>query len=385
MESDLGTITKNQHYVPQLLLRNFSTPKGEKLQVFDSTRSKLRATTVGEVLSQNYFYDRDNMIESFLSDRIEGPASAPIKAILADPTRPIEPGNPALLFFIGVQMARTPGAQRELLDFVNAFGRELVEQYAELNGLPLDSLEGVRLRPSDPQAMGRELLLRSTLSRWLLEDLSWHVLINGTDLPFVIADHPVAQYNWYLRDSNDPGYTGITKRGVQIFLPLSPTVTLALVDPSVYKIGEKGSHCTVLKDRQDVELLNSLQFRSRQDFIVFPLSMDASYVQRRCAELPADSLTQVHGGRTDPVPISGDRLSSYVVQWRTQARYERWLTVSKIKRRMAKREIECVDRKPETVIAHRAATRDLFGSLRQEPLTGDAEDLVARSEIATGP
>lgn len=380
----MGTITKNQHYVPQLLLRNFSTPKGEKLQVFDASRSKLRVTTVREVLSQNYFYDRDNTIESFLSEKIEGPAGAPIKGILANPARPVEPGNPALLFFISVQMARTPGAQRELMDFVDAFGRELIAQYAELNGLPLDLLKGVQLRSADPQSMGRELLLRSTLTRWLLEDLSWHVLINGTDLPFVIADHPVAQYNWYLRNVNDSGYTGVTKRGVQIFLPLSPAITLVLMDSSIYKIGEKGSHCTVLKDRQDVELLNSLQFRSRQDFIVFPLGMDASYVQRRCTELPADSLTQVHGGRGDPVAIAGNQLSSYIVQWRTQARYERWLTVSKIKRRVAKRAVESIDREPETVVAHRAAMRDLFGSPRQNPITGDAEDPGTRNSPVAG-
>ncbi|WP_371130321.1 DUF4238 domain-containing protein [Hydrogenophaga sp.] len=174
------------------------------------------------------------------------------------------------------------------------------------------------------------------------------------------SDHPVVHYNWYLKDSNDPGYTGITKRGVQIFLPLSPSVTLALIDKSVYKFGEKGSRCTELHDKRDVELLNSLQFRSRQDFIVFPLGMDAGYVQRCCTDLPADSLGSVHASRTDPVPISDNKLSSYVIQWRRQVSYANWLTVCRIKRRVSKRVVECFDRSPENVAAYQTAVRELF-------------------------
>lgn len=356
----MSELTKNQHFVPRLLLRHFTTGSDEDVQIFDSTRDKIRSSSIRRVLSRNNFYDNDNAVEKFLAENVEGPAAAAVNSIVAAPNRAIEPGHPALLTFVAVQMARTPGTQSQALDFVDGFSSVVFEQFAALKGHPIESVSNLKWRPTDERVMRNRLLLRSVLHRWLLEDLSWHVLSNGTNLPFVISDHPAVLYNWYLRDSADPSYTGMTKTGVQIFLPLSPSVTLALIDKSVYKFGEKGSSHTVLHDKRDVELLNNLQFRSRQDFIVFSLAMDVGYVKRRCAEIPASSLVRARAGSTDPVSTSDDNLSSYVYVWRTQARYEQWLSVCKIKRRVSKRAVECHDRRPETVAAQMAAARDLF-------------------------
>ncbi|WP_431819488.1 DUF4238 domain-containing protein [Burkholderia sp. F1] len=357
----MAELTKNQHFVPRLLLRHFTTSSDEDVQIFDSTRNKVRSSSIRRVLARNNFYDDDNAVEKFLAEKVEGPAAAAVDSIVADPNRVIEPGLPALLTFIAVQMARTPGTQSQALDFIDGFSSKVFEQFAELNGHPVESVQNLKWRPTDERAMRNRLLLRSVLNRWLLEDLSWHVLSNGTNLPFVISDHPAVLYNWYLRNSDDPGYTGMTKNGVQIFLPLSPSVTLALIDKSVYKFGEKGSSHTLLSDRRDVELLNSLQFRSRQDFIVFPRAMDVGYVERSCARIPANSLVWARADRTDPVPTSDGKLSTHVYVWRTQVRYEQWLSVCKIKRRISKRPPDCRDRRPETMAAQMAAARDLFG------------------------
>jgi hypothetical protein len=357
----LGELTKNQHFVPRLLLRHFATGQDEDVQIFDSTRNKIRFSSIRRVLSRNNFYDDDNAMEKFLAEKVEGPAAATINSIVADPNRAIEPGLPALLTLIAVQMARTPGTETQALGFVDGFSSMMLEQLAELNGHSIESVSKLKWRPTDERALRNRLLLRSVLNRWLLEDLSWHVLSNGTDLPFIISDHPAVQYNWYLRNSDDPSYTGMTKCGVQIFLPLSPSVTLALIDKSVYKFGAKGSGHSVLNDQSDIELLNSLQFRSRKDFIVCPPTMDVGYVTRSCAEIPASSLVCPHAGRTEAVNVSGDKLSSTVYVWRTQARYEHWLSVCKIKRRVSRSVVECRDRRPETMAAQMAAARDLFG------------------------
>ncbi|MBB4223954.1 DUF4238 domain-containing protein [Variovorax guangxiensis] len=358
----MDELTKNQHFVPRLLLRHFTTGGAEEVQIFDSTRNRVRSSSIRRVLSRNYFYDDDNTVEDFLAEKIESPAATAINAIVADPSRAIEPGLPALLTFVAVQMARTPGTQSQALGLIDGFSSVFFEQLAELNGHPTEWMRNLKWRPTDERAMRNQLLMRSTLNRWLLEDLSWHVLSNGTELPFVISDHPAVHYNWYLRDCDDLSYTGITKRGVQIFLPLSPSITLALIDKSVYKFGEKGSSHTVLSDKRDIELLNSLQFRSRQDFVVFPSAMDVGYVQRSCAEIPASSLMIARAGKTDPVSIGGGKLSSSVYVWRTQARYEQWLSMCKIKRQVSKRSVECRDRRPETVVAQMAAARNLFGA-----------------------
>lgn len=75
----MSKITKNQHFVPQFLLKNF-TSQSEVVNIYDSVRNILRPpTSVNRVLAENYFYDKDNSVENFLADKIEGPASLVLK------------------------------------------------------------------------------------------------------------------------------------------------------------------------------------------------------------------------------------------------------------------------------------------------------------------
>jgi len=63
----MSQITKNQHFVPQSLIKHFSEGD-EVVYVYDSKRNILRPpTSVARVLSENYFYDRDNLVENFLA------------------------------------------------------------------------------------------------------------------------------------------------------------------------------------------------------------------------------------------------------------------------------------------------------------------------------
>lgn len=348
-------LTKNQHFVPRLLLRNFAGDEDGVVQVYDSKRDILRPpTSVRRVLSQNYFYDDDNVVERFLAEHVEGPAAPIIESITKNPDAPIQDGLIELLRFICVQMNRTPGALDASLDVIDKFTATVIQRLGELNGFPAEDMAGIKLRLQDERVLLGSQTIEGALNYPLVRDLSWHVLSNGTSLPFVISDNPVVRYNWYLRDSRDPSYTSLTKFGIQIFIPLSPTITLALVDKSIYKFGKKDSHHTVLLNTQDVEILNTLQFRSRQSFIVFPENSNANYVKERCQKIPASSIFESHAWSSEPVGLGDENLKSTHAVWRSQARFSHWLSVSKIKRRVVKVELMCRDREPETVEAQKA-------------------------------
>src|SRR6266542_326641 len=47
---------KNQHYVPQFLLRNFTNPKGQ-LSVFDKAKEKSFSTSPRGIAAEAWFYD----------------------------------------------------------------------------------------------------------------------------------------------------------------------------------------------------------------------------------------------------------------------------------------------------------------------------------------
>lgn len=62
-----------------------------------------------------------------------------------------------------------------------------------------------------------------------------------------------------LRNSSELLANGITVRGVPFFMPLSPSITLCMYDPSVYVYRGNTGKSPICICRKDVEILNSFQ------------------------------------------------------------------------------------------------------------------------------
>jgi hypothetical protein len=78
---------------------------------------------------------------------------------------------------------------------------------------------------------------------------------------FVIGDHPVVAYNQFVEHhpllQRWPTSTGLATKGLQLFMPLSPSVTLAVYDPSTYEYGGRSLVCRA--GPRDVAFLNQMQ------------------------------------------------------------------------------------------------------------------------------
>jgi hypothetical protein len=346
-------ITKNQHFVPQCLLKYFATGPDSLVNIYDSKRDILRPpTTVNRVLSENYFYDRDNVVENFLAKHVEGTASRIIEGIATNPIGKLNYNRIDLLRFIAVQLNRTPSALATVMEFIDKFTGTMFQRLGELNGFDEDEMKSVKLVFNDPKALLARQTIEGTLNWPLLEDLKWHVLINETNEPFVISDHPVAHYNWHLRNSNELAYTSLTSCGLQVFLPISRSITLCLYDGDIYKMGCKRHHYSSIQNESDVHILNELQIRSRGSYIVFPSASQSASIRMRCNKYPESSLHQNHAWSSEPVASGSDQMKSTHAVWRTQAKIQTWLSVVNIKRRIKKLPIECYDRRPDVVKAH---------------------------------
>jgi hypothetical protein len=347
-------ITKNQHFVPQSLIKHFSSDNSGVIHIYDSMRDILRPpTTVNRALSENFFYDKDNSIENFLAKNVEAPAAVIFEKIICDPKKYTTCNRIDLLRFITVQLNRTPRALFASLENIENFTDSLIQQLGELNGFDPEVTKNIKIIPNDPKSILGMQTVEGALNWPLIDDLGWHLLINKTKIDYVISDHPVAHYNWYLRDSENPKYTSLTSCGLQIFLPISHSITFCLYDKKIYKIGEKNDIFTHIHNESDVLLLNELQFRSRESFIVFSTENQSDYVKSWCKKIPANSMHQNNSWTSPPIPSENDELKSTHVTWRTQANFTNWLSCSKIKRRVTKREVECHDRNPDIVMAHR--------------------------------
>ncbi|MBD2151487.1 DUF4238 domain-containing protein [Pseudanabaena sp. FACHB-1277] len=265
-------MTRNQHYVPQCLLKHFGWKANKgiwKINVFDVARSKVRYNqAVKEVFSQNYFYDKDNSIENFIDTKIEFPASIIIDKIVSGNFEMVNEDPLTLLRFISSLLSRTVEAREELLSFFNSHIESIVRQLLGLNGFDPEEASNGRFEIYDLSQVASFSTIQGSVNAIIFRDLDFHFVVNETELEFYISDHSVFTYNWLYRNLEHPAITSIAARGFQAFLPLSPTLTLCLYDPKVYKYGQKNL-VTYISNVIDINILNSFQMMNVNSIIGF--------------------------------------------------------------------------------------------------------------------
>lgn len=268
--------TRNQHYVPQFLLGGFDEVGAEKpkVHIFDVERDIVRQNqAVKEVFSQNYFYDKNNEVENFLSSNIEGPASEIINRIRGNDFSILSNRGTELIKFLCCQNARTVEGREDALNFINAHFINIFSDLNKLNDLGITDIDNcIKVRPSDKDSMrcfNAIQALNGIVDSKGMEDLKFHILINKTNKEFVLSDHAITRYNWFYRGLNDPRIGSMLAKGVQLFLPLSDKIYLCAYDAKVYKYGQRYSNVSELRHESDVYWLNQLQMRNARSFIAF--------------------------------------------------------------------------------------------------------------------
>ncbi len=140
-------------------------------------------------------------------------------------------------------ISRTRGAAEALSNFASAFLKSAMRGTARLNladSKTAELTEATRVYLDNAQ---HESIWRAAKLTPLVKDLSVKFLLASQGASFVIGDHPAVRYNQFVEHHpylrNFPSSTGLAAKGLQMFMPLSPTVTLALYDASTYAYGGK--------------------------------------------------------------------------------------------------------------------------------------------------
>ncbi|WP_417212825.1 DUF4238 domain-containing protein [Acinetobacter venetianus] len=283
----MSQITKKQHYVPQFLLRGFdATQNGtDKINIYDIYRNSARGLqSINAAFMQNYFYDKDNDVENFLSSKIEAPASVIINEIRSGQVTKIQDKDNSLIKFLACQHSRTVEAREDALAFINAHFSEIVSDLNRLNNLGIKDPTKIKISPKNKDAMRNfisERAYRGVLMSKGLEDLNFHLLVNKTNSEFVISDHPITQYNWLYRELKHPGIGSLMAKGVQLYLPISPTLCLCAYDPMSYKFGTRKSFVSDITCISDINWINDLQIRAANSIIGYCSTFMQHYIERK--------------------------------------------------------------------------------------------------------
>jgi hypothetical protein len=228
----------NQHYVPQFLLRNFASGrsrKGNEIFVFDKANERSFPESTKRVASAKAFYDFavDGAVRSIdpLLTKMESEVSGIITKIIQ--TRSLRglsaKERTMVALFATVQMLRTDARRKQLKNLSDAVS----DAVKQIGGDP-NKVEGFDFL-NEEQARMYSIESIPELARDLTPHLlskSWILYSTPQRLPFYISDNPVSLHNTM---NQDPilGTLGLDVSGIEIYLPLSATLCLVFLCPTI--------------------------------------------------------------------------------------------------------------------------------------------------------
>lgn len=272
------TKVRRHHYVPRLLLRNFSAD-GRSINMFNiAKRLHIPRASIADQCYRKYFHGKDPKIERAL-----GVVETKTQAVLRPFIAALAPGYQisseqfySLIKYTALQKARTSYAASQAQEFVQHY----VKAKAMEVGLPTGSLAATLKNGV------RGTMLSALSLTPVLYDLGLSVLLADTQTKFVISDNPVVLHNQYWEDDMKFDRVGWSSQGLQIFFPISPNHLLLFYDRTTYKVGSQRHGRVVPVRTKDVVLLNALQWLSAEENIYFCPGQERAVMSQAVRSIP---------------------------------------------------------------------------------------------------
>ncbi len=246
---------KSHHYVPRFYLKNFSrTGKSVDLFNIDSERLIKSAPIKGQCC-RDYFYGKNLEHEKSLST-VEGEIATLFKIIMDQVRLPnkFTAGHLLLCFHIATQSARTQYAADFMNEMTDGMWKAVIKHDPDVTQ---EMLEQVKFGYDDPALISISYAAQTFP---LLMDLECRVLLAPDGTEFITSDNPVVKYNQFMQWRTQGSNTGLASKGLQIFFPIWPFLTLVMYDRDVYHFSRTKSSLVHMATANDVHELNMLQY-----------------------------------------------------------------------------------------------------------------------------
>jgi hypothetical protein len=234
---DISTNVVKQHTVPRFLLDNFGffgNGKRKKLFTFDKHNEKIYQTSVFDATTRNTFYDIDNHPDRASLEPLLGVYESQAAPLIAEIIRRKDLSflnadqKYIVAYFIAVQRARSFGELQRVNSLIKCVSDKLFSL-----GAQTDEIE--KVFGSDPESEQKNTFLRMIIDQRdiapILLNKGWVLFETELSDPFYISDNPLTLFN--SRDLGFYGNLGLSSPGIQIFLPISSTLTLGLLCSSI--------------------------------------------------------------------------------------------------------------------------------------------------------
>lgn len=271
---------KRQHYVPKFVLRNFSADGGDGVPTFalESGEFHEKSSVRGQC-ARDYFYGRSPEMENAFQqsetkvsavlrraatgDLVGFDAPYRLRAFPDTAEYAVLQEHPlhVLREFIYYQTHRTAASADEMDERIDRATKRWLRKdprFKEKAPEAFEHLDDVIIKLNDTMS---HILYASGPFAFGMLDMTVKLLI--VDEPsFILSDHPVVLRNQYSEvNPGGPGALGMLARGLQMFMPVSPTMTVAIYDGDVYKCGPDDS-IIVKMSTNNAGILNAMQLRN---------------------------------------------------------------------------------------------------------------------------
>jgi hypothetical protein len=250
---------EQQHYVPQFLLKNFTHGKKPKIFVYDKSNDKRFQTNIKNIASETGFYDLEVEDSALTMEphlaHLEANTSEIIKKLIK--VRNIkslsEDETGILALFLAVQFVRT---KEHRLKFEH-LGKLLAQWLRDMGASEENNEEVTRSSGSalEDKVFGlRSLVGAKDLVPHFLNK-AWVLLETIPRNPFFISDNPIGLHNGM--DHGPYGNLGLAVTGIEIYLPISSTLCLNLLCPTIAEKYKKAYDNLRILDQMALELADS--------------------------------------------------------------------------------------------------------------------------------
>ena len=253
---------KNQHFVPQFYLRNFSSDRKSISSFLIEAERMIPRVSIKDQCSRDYFYP-DLEYEHDLG-RFEEQCRQIINEIVLG--RKVSFTRSDLFWlraFTILQRSRTRHEASIVKDSFQDFRDYMRSQRMgddlkrEIEGYVNSEKNTVALLASN---LGPGIIMTS--------DISCKILKFVGEGAFLTSDDPVFMYNTFLESRGKMNY-GLSAMGLILFLPLSDRYAVILYDGGIYKVGQKKKQVVEFDSPSDLYWMNMLTILNADKVVFF--------------------------------------------------------------------------------------------------------------------
>lgn len=269
---------KNQHYVPQLYLRNFSLD-GSTIGVYVKEKALyVDGAPIKNQSCADYFYGKDLLLENRFSS-LEGKIAELFSRFNQGDFNLNIDDKETLYFYVMLQYGRTEMAAKQL-QYLSRKVQTRIE-----NSFPNRSCPKISFGETLLNSVKLSLEIASRYYDTII-DLDYKIICNYTSKDFITSDNPICLYNQFCEKINKPSFA-FGSIGAQIFFTLTPRLMLVIFDASCYKMGKQKERTIKIENIRDLYALNDIvsinankviYFQDKSKVCIRPKAVTHNYV-----------------------------------------------------------------------------------------------------------